>query len=119
MSADREVARGHKGARQILGAVPELAPELYGIVGELELAGAAGLIEHRAAVGRCENRLDAARHIAGEKADAPGRGDRGQMTVADAVIGDRRANVVGECAHKSAIEVFTAVQEREWSLFAG
>jgi hypothetical protein len=33
------------------------------------------------------------------------------MAVADAVIADRRADVVGECTHERAIEVFAAVEE--------
>jgi hypothetical protein len=46
-----------KGSRQTFVVVRELAPELDGIVGELELADKAGLVEHRAAIGRRKNRL--------------------------------------------------------------
>jgi hypothetical protein len=64
MSVDREVARGHKGAWQSFVVVPEPAPELYGIVGKLELGwGVHARTRHR--------------HIAGQEADAPGKGDRG------------------------------------------
>ena len=116
MLGRREVGGGHESFGQGgIGSV-EPAVEADGVVLDRFLAVAAVGLQHLAPVGEREDRLDAARHVAGEQRDGAGRGNRGEERVADARSGDAVANLCGQVADVAGREIGVAVEQREGTL---
>src|SRR6516165_8814229 len=64
-----------------------------------------------------EYRLDPRRDVVGEQRDRPGRRDRGDQRIADAVPGDLGPHLVVEATDRLAGEIAVAVEQRERALF--
>ena len=117
-----DVVLGRQGLRvdevigQRCGFAPEPAEGAVGVIGDLFLAATAIRHQHVAGVAEAEHRLETGGDVVGEQRNRAGRRDRGQERVADAVFGDRIADIGIEGGDGLAGEVFVAVEQREGAL---
>ena len=89
----------------------EISPQAPDVIGELEGAARAVLIQHFAFVAPGESRLKSARDVVREQADRTGGRDRGQVAVADAIPRDAILDVFRPVLDEGAFEVVLPVEE--------
>ena len=113
MVLGRQGLRIDEVIRQRRGFAFQPAEHAIGVIRDLLLAPAAVRHQHVARIAKAEHRLEAGRNIVGKQGDRAGRRDRGQQRVADAVFGDRVAQLGVEARDRLAGQVFVAVEQRE------
>ncbi len=118
MLLGREIGGGHEAWRQGRFAAMHRAIEARGIILDPLAALAAVGHQHFALIGNREDRLDAARHIAGEKRNRAGRRYRGQKRIAHAVLGDLAAQVFRQMLGMARGQIAIALIERKGPLLA-
>ena len=90
-----------------------------GVVLDHLLADAVARATHTPLVGKIEDRLDAARHVAGEQRDRTRRRDGGQTAIANAVLRDRTAHVLGQACDVGRRDERGRIIKWESALFRG
>ncbi len=117
MRARRDLVGGRKILRQGALARGKVALQAIGVVLDRVLLVLVAMADaHAARVGEGEDRFEAARNVAGEERDGAGRRDRDQVRIADAVLADAAAQLLGQLLDKFALQIAFAVEQREGAL---
>ena len=87
------------------------------IVGEFILGGHPVAATHFSPVFKIEYGLDATGYIVGEQTDSAGRGDRGEVAVAQTLVDDAFADICRKALDERLTQTGIGVEKREAALF--